>query len=182
MPPSGCAGVSSTTNSRAGTPEAAALRNFNTWSQFPARNIRARAIINDGAFARVVVCAEVRHGLTDVWEEFSGEYGLSFVRGQWAVQDEPLFSTNRFLPVTTAATQQVFDRAETARLVRALSGRSAIQGSVGTIARRNDLKLGVYWSAILRLWSTDGQEHTVVFSPQFTATLRQCTPAAMEGA
>ena len=101
-----CAGAPSTSNSGTGTPESVALRDLHAWSQFPVRDTRARTVINDGSFARVVVCAQVRHGPNDAWDEFSGEYTLSLLRGQWTVQDSPLNRFTGFVSVKGEATRQ----------------------------------------------------------------------------
>src|SRR5437870_2531616 len=71
-------GRAASSNPPTGTPEAVALRDLQSWSQFPIQTVRARSVSNDGSFARVLVCADVRRGSTDAWDEFSGEYVLSF--------------------------------------------------------------------------------------------------------
>src|SRR5438046_2986514 len=48
-----CAGPGSSSTPGVGTPEMVTLGNFLMWSRFPARDVRARTIINDGSFARV---------------------------------------------------------------------------------------------------------------------------------
>jgi hypothetical protein len=176
-----CAGAQARMDNT-GTTEAVALRNFLLWSQFPARNARARTIIDDGSFARVVVCAEVRHGLSDTWDPFSGEYALALTHGQWTVQDSPLDRLDGFVSVRVTATQQARDGLASAQAQEALSARAAIQARViGITPVLDTLTSYTYSSVTLELRSTDDKQHTVVFWPEFTAKMRQCSLDQLEG-
>src|ERR1700687_830850 len=178
-----CASAQSSSNSDPGLPEAVALRDFLRWSQFPARDARSRSIVNDGSFARVMLCAQVRHGLTDVWDEFSGEYALSFTRGQWTVQTSPLDWMDGFVSVKGEATRQAAEQAATEKLQAALVAREAIRATVVGITDVRDIPADSSYSKVtLELQSTDAKQHTVVFWPNFRATMRQCTTKSLEGA
>jgi hypothetical protein len=177
-----CAGARSTNTPGAGTPDAVALANFLTWSQFPAREGRARTIINDGSFARVVVCAQVRHGLNDAWDEFSGEYALSFTRGQWTVQKSPRDRMDGFVSVKGEATRQAAEQAATEKLHAALAARQAIRATVAGITEVRDIPADSSYSKVtLERQSTDDKQHVVSFWPNFRATMRQCATTSLEG-
>jgi DNA-binding SARP family transcriptional activator len=188
-----CAGAPAGSTSNPGTPEATALSNLHTWSDFPMRDSRARIIVNDGSFARVVVCAQVRHGPNDAWDEFSGEYALSLLRGQWTIQESPFFRFNGFVSVKGEATRQTAERAATEltqvaertateKLQAALLAREAIRATVVGITEVRDIPQNNSYSKVtLELQSTDGKEHRVAFSPTFRATMQQCAAKSLEG-
>ena len=178
-----CASARTNRSTEPNSAQAVALADFIRWSRFPVRDARSLPIINDGAFARVVVCAQVRHGLTDVWDEFSGEYALAFTRDQWSVQKSPLDRMDGFVSVKAEATRQAAEQAATEKVQAALSARTAISATVVGITEVRDIPADSSYSKVtLELQSTDGKQHTVVFWPNFRATMRQCATKSLEGA
>ena len=178
-----CASARTNRSMEPNSAQAVALADFIRWSRFPVRDARSLPIINDGAFARVVVCAQVRHGLTDVWDEFSGEYALAFTRDQWSVQKSPLDRMDGFVSVKAEATRQAAEQAATEKVLAALSARTAISATVVGITEVRDIPADSSYSKVtLELQSTDGKQHTVVFWPNFRATMRQCATKSLEGA
>jgi hypothetical protein len=82
---------------------------------YPYQNVRLRTVSNDRAFARVVLCAELRPSPDKDWTDYEGTYDLSYVNGRWTVSRSPMGSLdNGFYPVSAQATQQAFDAARLA--------------------------------------------------------------------
>jgi hypothetical protein len=73
----------------------------------PFRNARWKAVANDGTFAQVLVCLQMRQSVADTWQEYVAETQLAKVAGHWrsdaSVRPEPLDAWRKREASTTAA-------------------------------------------------------------------------------
>jgi hypothetical protein len=78
----------------------------------PYRNTRWNALSNDGTFAHVLVCLQMRKSAADTWHEYIADAQFSKVGGRWRINGwslsnpfEPVEDWNKREASTTAASK-----------------------------------------------------------------------------
>jgi len=83
--------------------ERAVLARFSAENSSPYRNARTAAVSDDGTFARVMLCVDLRPSTTVDWEPYLREYDLANVGGVWRVQSSGQLTTVRARATDEAA-------------------------------------------------------------------------------
>jgi hypothetical protein len=178
-----CAGTEPVATTPADPAQQSVFFSFRLEETSPYQNVRMRTIKNDGSFATVVLCAELRRSADRDWQAYSGQYELSLVGGSWNVSHDPLQSvTSGFLPVSAQATEQAVDTARAAAEQAAVDAKKTLHFSTVKNEQVSDSSFGLrYWNITFELQSADGQQHRVMFVPHVKGTLHQCAVTGLEG-
>lgn len=69
------------------SPAGASAAAFAEVAASPFRNIRAVTLSDDGSYARVTLCVELRRSEAAPWQDYTGAYQLANIQGRWRVQN-----------------------------------------------------------------------------------------------
>ncbi len=134
----------------------------------PYRDVRLAVLANDGTFARVLVCMQMRRSATDTWHEYAAEYGLSSVAGRWRVERNPLLS--EIQTAAARATQEASTAA--APKVHAEIIRTDVRDTGQSFGGWKDYLVTVRWT------TDDRTRHVVGYTLSFAVSGHTCLPVS----
>lgn len=134
----------------------------------PYRDIRWDLLSNDGTFAHLLVCLQIRNSAVDTWRDYIADAQFSNVGGRWRINGGSLSS--RFEPIGAWNKRQASTTAASkihAEIVH-VESREPPKDPFGVTSRE--------YLATVRWRTDDGAQHLIQYNLWFSVSGHNCLP------